>query len=317
MSYGRAPRAPAAAVAVTTVTWKDPANVLVERLIIEGEDGVVESLDLHPRLTVIGGMPPAARIAFTHLLSGALHGHERGVHAELTDDAGRRLVVVRPAVGMGRVVDIDAGADVTQQYRGFDGKIDVLANSYGQAAITRISAEDLTTGAARNDAVRGLSAVDQVSLWDTADAALEQGPHSEAHGAWVELVGDIDVRWAAERRTEIQAASRLRQHIAALRSLSSSVPDLSDDDAVALAQAIVSQLSAASHEQGVKPPVVLDEPFIDLDPAVVPLLLELLPGLVGNLQVMLLTNDDAIASWARLEALAGELALIEPALAAG
>jgi hypothetical protein len=61
--------------------------------------------------------------------------------------------------------------------------------------------------------------------------------------------------------------------------------------------------------------VVLDEPFIDLDPAVVPLLLELLPGLVGNLQVMLLTNDDAIASWARLEALAGELALVEPALA--
>jgi ABC-type phosphonate transport system ATPase subunit len=125
------------------------------------------------------------------------------------------------------------------------------------------------------------------------------------------------VHWAAERRTEIQAASRLRQHIAALRSLSSSVPDLSDDDAVALAQAIVSQLTAASHEQGARPPVVLDEPFIDLDPAVVPLLLELLPGLVGSLQVMLLTNDDAIASWARLEALAGELALVEPALANG
>jgi hypothetical protein len=93
------------------------------------------------------------------------------------------------------------------------------------------------------------------------------------------------------------------------------VPDLSDDDAVALAQAIVSQLTAASHEHGARPPVVLDEPFIDLDPAVVPLLLELLPGLVGNLQVMLLTNDDAIASWARLEALAGELSLVEPALA--
>ena len=159
--------------------------------------------------------------------------------------------------------------------------------------------------------------MDQVALWDAADAALEQGPQSNAHAEWTDLAGDIDVRWAAERRTEIQAASRLRQHIAALRSLSSSVPDLSDDDAVALAQAIVSQLTAASHEQGVKPPVVLDEPFIDLDPAVVPLLLELLPGLVGTLQVMLLTNDDAIASWARLEALAGELALVEPALANG
>jgi hypothetical protein len=37
---------------------------------------------------------------------------------------------------------------------------------------------------------------------------------------------------------------------------------------------------------------------------------------VGDLQVMLLTDDEAIASWARLEALAGELALVEPALAA-
>jgi len=290
--------------------------VLVDRLIIEAEEGV-ESIDLHPRLTVIGGMPPAARMAFAQLLAGALHGSERGVHAEVRDDSGRRLVVIRPGVGTGRVVDVDANADVTAQFRSFDGKIDMLATSYGQSTITRISADDLTTSASRNDAVRTLSAVDQVALWDAADAALAQGPQSEGHDAWVDLVADIDVHWAAERRTEIQAASRLRQHIAALRSLSSSVPDLSDDDAVALAQAIVSQLTAASHEQGARPPVVLDEPFIDLDPAVVPLLLELLPGLVGSLQVMLLTNDDAIASWARLEALAGELALVEPALANG
>ena len=67
---------------------------------------------------------------------------------------------------------------------------------------------------------------------------------------------------------------------------------------------------------GVRPPVLLDETFDQLDPAVVPLLLELLPGLVGDLQVILLTDDEAIASWARLEALAGELALVEPALAA-
>jgi hypothetical protein len=60
--------------------------VLVDRLIIEGDEGV-ESVDLHPRLTVIGGMPPTARIAFAQLLAGALHGTERGVHAELTDDS--------------------------------------------------------------------------------------------------------------------------------------------------------------------------------------------------------------------------------------
>lgn len=290
--------------------------MLVDRLIIEGDEGA-ESIDLHPRLTVIGGMPPAARIAFTELLAGSLQGTERGVHVEIRDDAGRRLVILRPTTGMPRIVDIAGGADVTAQFRAFDGKIDLLATSYGPGAITRIAAEDLTRSAPHDDAVRTLSAVDQVALWDTADGYLQQGPGSPAQKAWHELVGDIDVAWAADRRAEIQAASRLRQHIAALRSLSSSVPDLSDDDAVALAQGIVSQLTAASHEQGPRPPVVLDEPFVNLDPAVVPLLLELLPGLVGSLQVMLLTNDDAIASWARLEALAGELALVEPALANG
>ena len=35
----------------------------------------------------------------------------------------------------------------------------------------------------------------------------------------------------------------------------------------------------------------------------------------GDLQVILLTEDEAIASWARLEAMAGELALVEPAMA--
>lgn len=289
--------------------------MLVDRLIVEGSDGV-ETLDFHPRLTVVGGMAPDTRNAFFNLLAGALHGHVRGIHAEVTDDTGRRLVVLRPGVGQGRVVDVETSADVSMQYRSFDGKIDLLANDRARAAITRITAADLAHSASRNDAVRALSAIDQVVLWDTADAALREGPQSNAYADWQALAGDIDVRWAMERRAEVQAASRLRQHIAALRSLSSSVPDLSDDDAVALAHGIVSRLGDGL-EQGIRPPVVLDEPFVNLEPAVVPLLLELLPGLFGDLQVMLLTDDDAIASWARLEALAGELSLVEPALANG
>lgn len=290
--------------------------MLVDRLIVEGSDGV-ETLDFHPRLTVVGGMAPDTRNAFFNLLAGALHGHVRGVHAELTDDTGRRLVVVRPGVGQGRVVDVETSADVSMKYHSFDGKTDVLANDRGRTTITRITAGDLAHSVSRNDAVRALSAIDQVALWDTAAAALRDGPQSDAYAEWRGLAGDIDVRWAMERRAEVQAASRLRQHIAALRSLSSSVPDLSDDDAVALAHGIVSRLGEAGVEQGIRPPVVLDEPFVNLEPAVVPLLLELLPGLFGDLQVMLLTDDDAIASWARLEALAGELSLVEPALANG
>ena len=51
----------------------DSPFVLVDRLIVEG-DGDAASVDFHPRLTVLGGMPPDARAAFGSLLAGALHG---------------------------------------------------------------------------------------------------------------------------------------------------------------------------------------------------------------------------------------------------
>ena len=294
----------------------DTGHVLVERLIVEG-DGDAASVDFHPRLTVLGGMPGDARGAFGSLLAGALHGTVRGVHLEVVDDAGRRLVVLRPSSGPHRVIDVATAADVTAQHRGFDGRVDLLSSQYGRSTVTRITAADLHNRTPRNDAVRALSAVDQVALWGAADDLLGRGRgRGDAAGTWRVLAGDTDVHWAVDHRTEIQAAARLRQHIAALRSLSSSAPDISDDDAVALAQGIVSQLTAATNSAGSRPPVLLDETFDQLEPAVVPLLLELLPGLVGDLQVILLTEDEAIASWARLEALAGELALVEPALAA-
>jgi hypothetical protein len=294
----------------------DTGLVLVERLIVEG-DGDAASVDFHPRLTVLGGMPGDARGAFGSLLAGALHGTVRGVHLEVVDDDGRRLVVLRPSSGPHRVIDVATAADVTAQNRGFDGRVDLLSSQYGRSTVTRITAADLRNRTPRNDAVRALSAVDQVALWGAADDLLGRGKgRGDAAGIWRSLAGDTDVHWAVDHRTEIQAAARLRQHIAALRSLSSSAPDLSDDDAVALAQGIVSQLTAATNSAGSRPPVLLDETFDQLEPAVVPLLLELLPGLVGDLQVILLTEDEAIASWARLEALAGELALVEPALAA-
>jgi hypothetical protein len=288
--------------------------VLVERLIVEGEQSAA-SVDFHPRLTVMGGMPADARAAFGNLLAGALHGTARGVHAEVIDDSGRRIVVLRPAAGPHRVIDVATAADITEQYRTYDGRVDLLSSQFGQGTVTRISADDLRSRTPRNDAIRTLSAVDQVVLWGAADAILDRAPNAGAADTWRSLAGDVDLGWATEHRTEIQAAARLRQHIAALRSLSSSAPDLTDDDAVSLAHGIVSQLSAATNSAGTRPPVLLDETFDRLEPAVVPLLLELLPSLVGDLQVLLITEDEAIASWARLEALAGELSLVEPALA--
>ena len=295
----------------------DSPDVLVERLIVEG-DGEAASVDFHPRLTVLGGMPGDARGAFGALLSGALHGTVRGVHLEVVDDSGRRLVVLRPASGPHRVIDVVTadrrhrpapglrrpGRPPERPVRPLDHHPHHRRRPAQPHAAQRRRAGPVgrrpgaPCGAPPTTLVRGKS-------------------RGDAAATWRALAGDTDVHWAIDHRTEIQAAARLRQHIAALRSLSSSAPDLSDDDAVALAQAIVSQLTAATNAAGhAARRSLLDETFDQLEPAVVPLLLELLPGLVGDLQVILLTEDEAIASWARLEALAGELALVEPALAA-
>ncbi|HMQ26144.1 MAG TPA: hypothetical protein PKA98_09160, partial [Acidimicrobiales bacterium] len=59
-------------------------------------------------------------------------------------------------------------------------------------------------------------------------------------------------------------------------------------------------------------PLVLDDPFIELDASVKPSLLELLGRAATNQQIIYLTEDDDVASWAKIEALTGDLAVLEP-----
>jgi hypothetical protein len=59
-------------------------------------------------------------------------------------------------------------------------------------------------------------------------------------------------------------------------------------------------------------PVILDDPFTGLAAHVKPALLEMLRRTAGTPQAILLTDDEDVASWARLEALAGELTVLEP-----
>ena len=57
---------------------------------------------------------------------------------------------------------------------------------------------------------------------------------------------------------------------------------------------------------------MLDDPFADLERTAKPALLELLSHTSGSPQLVYLTDDEDVASWARLEALTGALAIIEP-----
>lgn len=138
------------------------------------------------------------------------------------------------------------------------------------------------------------------------------GARRSALAEWNQLAGEIPVEWALAHQAEITEAARLRRTADAIRSI-----DLADPDEVhtdrALTQALVTRLAAAGAAAGEGLPLLLDDPFCDLAPALKPRLLELLGRSAGEPQIVVLTEDPDVVAWARLEALTGELALIEPA----
>lgn len=138
--------------------------------------------------------------------------------------------------------------------------------------------------------------------------------HRVAAEEWRQLAGDIRVDWAVERREEILAAAQLRRDVTALGVMSSTAPELDDERTTDLAQALVGRLAEVRRlgADGESFPLILDDPFVDLDPGMKPSLLELLGHTAGSPQLIFLTNDEDVASWARLEALTGALAIVEP-----
>lgn len=139
------------------------------------------------------------------------------------------------------------------------------------------------------------------------------GARRAALAEWQQLAGDIPVDWALANRHEIEEASRLRREVDALGAISATAPEVSNDLTGDLAHVLVTRLAEVRAAGGEGMPLLLDDPFQQLDPSVKPLLLELLGRSAGEPQIVFLTEDEDVASWARLEALTGEVSLIEPA----
>jgi len=144
------------------------------------------------------------------------------------------------------------------------------------------------------------------SLLDAADV------HRAARSDWEALVGPaVTAEWALEHRNEITAAARLRQDV----TTSTAITGREVGDLVArFAQALSSRLASvrALGPRRVTVPLVLDDTFAGLDQALKPALLELLSRATVSQQVLFLTNDEDVTSWARVEAMTGALSLIEP-----
>ena len=148
----------------------DSHGVRLERLIIDSGEHTLAA-DFHPKLTVIGGLDPASREALAGEVIDSLAGARPGVHLEL-ETGGRSLTVFRPAGGRHRVVDTDSVSDVTDEFMGADGTIDLFAALGVDRTLARntirLTREDLALRGATDELVARLSAADQTELWDAA-----------------------------------------------------------------------------------------------------------------------------------------------------
>jgi hypothetical protein len=146
---------------------------------------------------------------------------------------------------------------------------------------------------------------------------LEAAAHCRtATEAWHALAGDVAPMWALDHYEEIASAAAARREID-LRARTTLHVDLRglDSGAGDPARVLVDRITEVSHlgEGGESYPLILDDPFVGVDAGARPAVLELLAHAASSVQLIYLTGDEAVASWARLEALTGALAIIEPA----
>jgi hypothetical protein len=139
--------------------------------------------------------------------------------------------------------------------------------------------------------------------------------HRRATADWKALAGDVPVEWAIDHYEEINAAARVRLDISSHASMAVA-EHVNDDDTTTdhLARVLIGRLAELRRLGGGTEglPLILDDPFAELDRSAKPALLELLSHTSGSPQLIYLTDDEDVASWARLEALTGALAIIEP-----
>lgn len=140
--------------------------------------------------------------------------------------------------------------------------------------------------------------------------------HRCASDEWQALAGDIHVRVARKYQSEIEARAELRNDVDALHVLSDEIAATSVDATAELAEALLARIDGvrALTSGDDTLPLIIDDPFEEVDPAVKAVLLELLAATSGSPQLIVLTADEDVASWARLEQLAGRLKVVEPSV---
>jgi hypothetical protein len=139
--------------------------------------------------------------------------------------------------------------------------------------------------------------------------------HRAAVAEWQLLAGDVSVDWALEYRQQIRtSASKLRNSLG-VRNPMAMTMSRAETTTADLTHALLRRLAEVRSlgAGGESFPIFLDEPFTRVPPELKPELLGVLLDASQRQQVIFLTEDADVASWARLETLAEQLTLVEPA----
>jgi len=140
--------------------------------------------------------------------------------------------------------------------------------------------------------------------------------HRAALAEWRVLVGDVPIEWAVEHRREIrEQAVRLREAVGGTTRPTMSPIPRSDDNRAELAHVLLERLQRLKTigAGGESFPLLIDDALVDVESASKATLLELLMKASANQQVIYLTEDPDVASWARVEAMTGQVSIVEPA----
>jgi len=145
--------------------------VRLSRLIIEGNQNRV-SLTLHPKLTMVAGVPGPVRAHLVDEILGGFTSARSGVHLEMVNGSGRRITVVRPTDAPHRVTAPDEKIDLTEDFRDSAGRTDVLArygiDSASAHRVLHVGPEAVRHVTVDDADIARLSCLDQSALWSMA-----------------------------------------------------------------------------------------------------------------------------------------------------
>ena len=133
-----------------------------------------------------------------------------------------------------------------------------------------------------------------------------------ARARWELLAGSIPVTWALEHRRDVEAAdAALRQTVGVGAGKGAAAGDVVTPEALAAALGgRRAEGRTARHPEIL--PVLLDDPLSQVAPENKPVLLAELLAASADQQLIYLTDDPDVAEWARAEAVAGTISLVEP-----